>query len=296
MGDSTVVKIPGTLLASGRQAYGSPQMAEWLPVFTQYMWVVHGIRLTWIKINDPSSGGVSSTSHQGGFAADRRTWSLDLADNRRVLYEATKHGCPEYLRTEAQGFEPHGHSMLDVGYKTPCSYQITAMRNGRDGLARNRVDPDATRRPPKSQWLGYRAGITAMRAAIAAANKTIAQEDDMPITDADAAKIALKVWQMQLTAGGKKIALQALAESNVKDTAQSAALVSIGGQLSALAKQVGAPIDEKALASTIIAGLTGKLSAAVHAAVREHLADIRDDELDSIATAVADEFAKRVAA
>lgn len=296
MGDSTVVKIPGTLLASGRQAYGSPQMAEWLPIFTQYMWVVHGIRLTWIKVDDPTSTGASASTHNGGYAADRRTWSLDLADNRIVLYEATKYGCPEYLRTEAQGFEPHGHSMLDVGYKTPCSYQITAMRNGRDGLARNRVDPDATRRPPKSQWLGYRAGITAMRAAIAAANKTIAQEDDMPITDADAAKIALKVWQMQLTAGGKKIALQALAESNVKDTAQSAALVSIGGQLSALARQVGAPVDERALAATIVAGLTGKITEAVTVAVKEHLGDIQDPEVESIATAVVDELAKRVAA
>lgn len=289
------VQVPGVTLASGRKMYASAEMAAWLPIFVDYMWTLHGIRIRWIKGADATTGGVSASTHNGGWAGDRRTWDHDTADNRMIVYHATKYGYVEHLRTQAQGFEPHGHGMLDVGYTTPCSYQIARTKAGRDGLARNGADLERAYRPPQAQWLGYRAGITAMQAAIAAAKKAT-QEEDMAITDADAAKIALKVWQMRLTAGGQKIALQALAESNVKDTAQSAALVSIGGQLSALAKQVGAPIDEKALASTIIAGLTGQITEAVTVAVREHLGDIQDPEVESIATAVVDELAKRVAA
>lgn len=291
MGDS-VVKIPGINLASGKQAYGSPEMAAWVPVFAEYMWLIHGIRITWIKFSDPTSDGASATTHQGGYAGDRRSWDQTGRNNNLITYEATKFGFIEHGRTVAQGFDPHYHGMLNVGFTTPCSYQIAATRNGRNGLARNGVDLQKAVRPPQTAWLRATAGITAMRAAIAAAKK----ENDMALTDADANKIALAVWNMQLTAGGKKPAIQALAESNVKDTAQSLALVNIGAGLSALAKQTGTRIDEKALASTIVAGLTGKLTAAVQAAVKQHLGDIKDAEVDSIATAVADEFAKRVAA
>lgn len=296
MGDRyPIVKIPGIKLASGKQAYGSPEMAQWAPVFTEYMWICHGIRIKWIKFSDPTSDGVSAATHQGGYAGDRRSWDHSAKTNNLIVYYATKYGYPEHLRVESQGFDPHGHGMLDVGRWTPCSYQITATRNGRDGLARNRADQQKTTRPPQSQWLGYKAGITAMRAAIAAA-KTPPKEADMPLTDADAEKIALAVWNQQLTAGGKKVAIQAVAESNVADTAQSKALGSMAASLAALSKQAGVKIDEKAIATQVIAGLGGKLAEAVHAAVKLHLRDIQDAELDSIATAVADEFAKRVAA
>lgn len=109
-------------------------------------------------------------------------------------------------------------------------------------------------------------------------------------------EIALAVWNMQITAGGKKSVIQAIAESNVKDTAQSAALLGVNSRLSALGDKMGVQPDETAIAQVVIAGISDKVAEATAAAVRAHLGDVEDADVQSIAIAVVDELASRVAA
>lgn len=52
------------------------------------------------------------------------------------------------------------------------------------------------------------------------------------------ASFLLAVWSLQVTAGGKKAVAAALAESAVKDTAQSVKLAELDQKIAALAQQV----------------------------------------------------------
>lgn len=159
---STLYRIDGVKLASGKQAYGSQEMSVWLPVWIRYMREVHKITIVVIKVADQQATAVSAGTHLRGYAVDQRTWHLTATKQQIVVREATQYGMPCHRRTKAQGFEPHNHGMLDVGYTTPCSYQIARTKAGRDGLSRNGPDRDKAHRPPQSEWLDWKAGVAAM--------------------------------------------------------------------------------------------------------------------------------------
>ena len=163
---TTLHAIPGVKLSNGKQAYGSREMAAWLPVFVRYLKAKHKITLITIKVADTSATAASAATHVGGHALDTRTWSLTVAQQRTVVAEGTRYGLPNCLRTRAQGFDPHNHGMLDIGARTKCSYQIDALRRGRDGLARNGADPDAKWRPKQADWLRWDKGLSAMLKAL----------------------------------------------------------------------------------------------------------------------------------
>ena len=70
-------------------------------------------------------------------------------------------------------------------------------------------------------------------------SNTKSEEDElMALSKETLDQIAKAVWTLQVTAGGKKAAATALAESAVKDTAQSAKLAELDQKISALAQQV----------------------------------------------------------
>ena len=71
-------------------------------------------------------------------------------------------------------------------------------------------------------------------------NPTNKSEEDelMALSKETLDQIAKAVWTLQVTAGGKKAAATALAESAVKDTAQSAKLAELDQKIAALAQQV----------------------------------------------------------
>lgn len=162
MGSSyTLYRIDGVKLANGKQAYGSREQAAWYPVYKRYMWEIHKIRITTIKIADLSATAVSARTHLGGWATDERTWSLTEAQNRKCIYESTRLGRPEHGRVKSQGFVRHRHSMLDVGYTTPCSYQIARTKRGLDALARNGPDRDKRSRPAQP-WPKWNVGLALM--------------------------------------------------------------------------------------------------------------------------------------
>lgn len=154
-------RIDGIKLANGKQAYGSYEMSLWLPTFTRYMKEIHKINLVWIKVADLSPTAASAATHVGGYAGDSRTWNLTAKQQQLVVEEGTRFGYPNHRRVRSQGFDPHNHGMLDVGYRTNCSYQITATKMGRDGLARNREDLDKAYRPAQP-WMDWKEGLEAM--------------------------------------------------------------------------------------------------------------------------------------
>lgn len=155
-------RIDGVKLTNGKQAYGSREMSIWLPLFIRYLREIHKINLVITKVADLAPTAKSASTHVGGYAVDTRTWNLTTAQQRKVVYEGTRLGMPNHRRYRSQGFDPHNHGMLDVGYTTNCSYQITRTRNGRDGLARNGVDLDKAYRP-KQPWMGWKAGVETMQ-------------------------------------------------------------------------------------------------------------------------------------
>ena len=165
MAATSLYRIDGVKLSSGKQAYGSREMSLWLPTFIRYMRKIHGINLVHIKVADLRYSAASARTHLLGYARDTRTWSLTAAQSALVVREETRLGCPGHRRTRGQGFQPHDHSMLNVGYTTPCSYQITATKNGRDGLARNGFDLDRNHRPPQP-WPLWQQGLAIMLVAL----------------------------------------------------------------------------------------------------------------------------------
>lgn len=163
---TTLHRIDGVKLTSGKQAYGSREMAAWLPVFMRYLKAKRKITLQVIKVADTSPTKASADTHTDGHSADSRTRSLTAAQQQRVIYDGTKYGLVNFRRTKSQGFEPHNHGALNTGGKTNSSYQIAAAKVGRDGLARNGRDLDGAHRPESSKWLRWDKGVAAMLAEL----------------------------------------------------------------------------------------------------------------------------------
>lgn len=295
----TTYLIPGVKLASGRDAYGSKEMVTWLPLFLDYMHEVHGIDLIVIKVRDTSATAASASTHLGGWSIDVRSWNLTRRDREITIREATRLGLPIHYRITAQGFDPHLHGMLDVGYWTPCSYQINATRAGRSGLGAGGTkgaDLDAALRPPVAQWLGYAAAVIQMRKEILALTPTQQEEEDMPLTEADRKLIATEVWNQMGTAGGAKSFGTMVAQSRVLDEAQSVALAGLAATMRSIQALLGADkLDEKVVAQLVVASLAGALQDTVSAVIQEALRDIKADEADVIATRVYQVFAEKIA-
>lgn len=298
MGSTSIVAIPGVHLASGKQAFGSVEMAKFLPEFITYCKVVIGVDLVIVKVYAPTDR-LSGATHNTGHAVDARSWNLTTTQRNQVNKAARMFGLLLSYRTAAQGFSPHSHGPLDVGYTTSCSYQITAIKtNGRTGLSSNGRDTD----PRPTTWLRYDKGITAMKTAIAAVTTTntaskpkpTKEEEDVALTSAEINQIALAVWNVQVTSGGAKSTASVLAKSGVDDTAQSAALTRISTQLSQIASQTGTKVDEKAIVLGVVSGISGQIRAAVESAVKTQLVDIQQSEVDTIANAVVAELSERL--
>ena len=90
-----------------------------------------------------SSGSLSAGTHGGAGAVDLRTWHL-MTEQRVYLVRCLKDsGQAAWYRTEAQGFDPHVHSLDiggQIGMDTLAKVQIKAFDAKRDGLSGNKAD------------------------------------------------------------------------------------------------------------------------------------------------------------
>lgn len=124
------------------------------------------------------SVGASAGTHSGGGAADFSVRGLTNAQiNKRVAALRTV-GWAAWHRLPLPGvWGAHIHAVA-VGcpdLAPQAARQVTALRNGRDGLAGNGPDPHRRLGIPVRTYEQY-------------------LEDDMPLSDDDIAKIAKAVW------------------------------------------------------------------------------------------------------
>ena len=191
------VKEVGSVIP--RASYGSKEMARFLPLFVTYLKLKFGIALKVIKVaeRDGNGGGTSARTHFGGWGIDLRSWNLNAKQREVVIREAARFGLILHYRTKAQGFDPHMHGMLWVSYSTPCSYQIDATREGRNGLAKRGKDAEADVRPVSS-WRSFEASTAELASEVRALQGPKKNElerllDTMTV-DELAAKLAPKIW------------------------------------------------------------------------------------------------------
>lgn len=146
----------------------APLMAAWIDLFVPYMRDRHGITLIIIKLTEPPRDrldGISGPTHADGYAVDIRSWNLTASQRDITIREAGRLGLILHYRTRAQGFDPHLHGMLNVGYWTRCYYQIRATADGYDGLVKRGPDTHRHLRPPTPYPLAQ-AGIRNMTTAL----------------------------------------------------------------------------------------------------------------------------------
>jgi len=164
--------IPGVTLASGRTAYGSSETVAWLPVFIRWAKVVHGVDVVVIQ----AAGGATASAgtHTDGCAIDIRSWNIPADKIAAILLGAREAGGWAWLRTKAQGFDPHIHIALDCDRYTASSYQVAAAKAGYNGLGSGgRGGRDDGPRP--STFRIWSAGVRWLQADI----DPHLQEDDM---------------------------------------------------------------------------------------------------------------------
>ena len=178
MGD--VIRI-GTE-TSGDPAYACQHMAAWWPLFKAI--VKQDLNLD-LEIIQALGGATASAGTHGppGTALDLRSWKFTDTQNLAIVARARKYGAPAtWLRTKAQGFDPHVHLVLDCPCTSPADYQITAVKQGYNGLGSGgRKGPDT--HPKPDVWRTYAQGIALM-------------EDDMALSTDDKNWIANQIAQV----------------------------------------------------------------------------------------------------
>lgn len=102
-----------------------------------------GVTLTVIKGQKIAKGDSSAGTHDGFGVVDLRTagWSTDT--RVKVLTDLRETGNAAWYRTVAQGFDgPHIHTVLmgEPDLSPAARRQVTAYRNGHNGLANNGPD------------------------------------------------------------------------------------------------------------------------------------------------------------
>lgn len=102
-----------------------------------------GVTLTVIKGQKIAQGDSSAGTHDGYGVVDLRTSGWSTATRESVLKAARETGNAAWYRTVAQGFDgPHIHAVLmgDPDLSPSARRQVTAYRNGHNGLANNGPD------------------------------------------------------------------------------------------------------------------------------------------------------------
>lgn len=243
---------------SGDPAYACEHMAAWWPRFVEIVGEQLGVEMEIIQALGDASAS-AGTHGKPGTALDLRTWRFYEATVLKIVARARRFGAPAtWYRSKLQGFEPHIHLVLDCPCTSPADYQITAVKQGYNGLgAGGRGGPDY--HPKPDAWRDYAQGIRLM-------------EDDMALTDSDKRDIAKlaadEVWsRMLLHPDG----------NDTKRVRADMAHYWDRRVLDRVAAKVGAPVDvdESAIAESLVP------------AIREAVAEAGSTDPEVIAKAVA---------
>lgn len=258
MGDLTRI---GTE-TSGDPAYACQHMGAWWPLFKAI--VKQDLNLDLEIIQAMGSATASAGTHgPPGTALDLRSWKFTTAQTLAVVARARKYGAPAtWLRTTAQGFDPHVHLVLDCPCISPADYQITAVKQGYNGLGSGGRGGTDTH-PKPDVWRNHAQGIALM-------------EDDMALSNED------KTWLTNEIARGAELAVNrahwqpvipgdtGMAGSSWRNNIrhQSATVSSVLAIVQGLAAKAGVDVDEAAIAREVAASIAPVLRAALVEAVR----------------------------
>ena len=251
MGDATLTRI-GTEV-DGDPAMACAHMAEWWPVYCRLVWLECAVEIEILQAQ--GSYSKSGKTHVEGTAIDWRTWRFTYTTVTRMVRIAREMGArATWYRTRKQGFDPHTHSALDCPCRSGADYQTAAVDAGYNGLGpsgRGYRDDG----PKPSAKRDYRAGIIWAKARIAALTTPTPQEDDMPLTQADAILVADTLLQRHVNKSGLTVGV-ALENTGQRNT--SAKIDEL------LKRDLGAsgPKVDVALQSTyvMVAQLTGRVA------------------------------------
>ena len=146
----------------GREVDGDPAMvcphlAAWWPVYTELVDDRLGVALEIIQAK--GKGAQSGGTHADGTALDLRTWRFTSQQVLVLVALAREMGArATWYRTQAQGFDPHIHLVLDCPCTSAADYQTAAVDQGYNGLgAGGRGGRDT--HPAPSTRRDYAAGI-----------------------------------------------------------------------------------------------------------------------------------------
>lgn len=228
----------------------------------------------------------SRGSHDRGGVVDTWYSLVDTDEDQRIWDQAGAVGCRrrswEFTSTNTPD---HGHIIV-VGCPHLAEFaadQLAEIRKGGDGMAGSR--PFAGPKPSFTPWRTRYAAFTAQQS----------QEEDMPLSDADISRIVTAVRATNITANGRKAGLaDHLAWSFVDGKTALQGIAAVSTQIKAVAEKVGATIDTEALVAGVVAGILPDLIAALSLAAGAE--GLSEEQVGRIATATADELAKRVAA
>ena len=111
-----------------------------------------------------AKGGASTSAgtHTDGVAVDIRVWFLTVAEIVAVVALLRECGWSATWFRDWTG-NRHIHAVSDLGVRTKASYQVDAVKRGRDGLATNGRDPHE----PPSSWRNNITGAAWARAQLA---------------------------------------------------------------------------------------------------------------------------------
>ena len=128
--------------------------------------------------------GASAGTHDSAGCLDIRTWNLTKDERDTAQREARRLGAAAWYRHQGQGFDPHMHWVLlgDSPMHPAAAQQVTAYKNGRNGLASN--GPDDFWRPSRIENYRY-----------LSEEDEVKQEDIDKIVDAVVDRLPGAVWR-----------------------------------------------------------------------------------------------------
>ena len=183
---------------NGRNALLAPPAAAWWRLFALVVKLTLDVNLEIIQAK--GTADASAGTHPDGWAVDIRTWRFSTSTTLAVVALARTYGASAtWYRTEAHGFVPHIHLVIDAGAQyTASRYQTVAVRAGSDGLGylgRRRPDPH----PAPARWVTAEQGIALMHQQIG----TLV----MALTDSDAQRVATAILGRSLGSSGPTVAV-----------------------------------------------------------------------------------------
>jgi hypothetical protein len=191
VGNNWAAHLPGAT-APAPDPGGSPMSVTWRGVKVDKrtsLMLTEVAKLTRATITPTqgsysSSVGASAGTHSGGGAVDVHAAGLPAADIEQIVKVMRQVGFAAWHRLPSQGNWPEHIHAIAVGcpdLSAAAAHQVTALRNGLNGLANGHKDPEASLHLPVITWeqyLAHRDGAPAPKPTVSVANVIAAAKAD----------------------------------------------------------------------------------------------------------------------